>query len=468
MAQFSSFYNAPLVRVFCLVTAAAGDVLYNTAASYSLTLLLTDQNGLTDTATVVINIIETNDPATWVGAFTAAGAAIPGNPPVLRVSEAAAVGTVFGSVMAVDPNRGVKWGSRIYKIVQSADTAFFSIDASTGSLLVSAPGAAFWDQPTFSFTVTVQDAVQPADLPETPIVVPFNVSVQLIQVNTVTVSGFALPSGTPALLGLNASALPFSLLYAGYPISAAVDALVSTRGVSSLLVFGTGFGRTAARLAREGVPLTPAGIAAATSVTAALGAWPAPAASWAATTCAVVVPNTVLSCVVPPGVGANLTWSLAVQGWPAMSSRAISYMPPTVTSVARQGGGALSTTGSDWVAVSGDNFGVGSTAPLLSYAPNSTAIRLLYNNTNCTVTVAHTQLLCTTLAGVGFDLRFSVSVAGQATAPGLFAPSPPVQYLPPTIAAVTAPLLNTAGGLDEIVINGEDLCGGMCLCYVSP
>ena len=438
-------------------SAAAGDVQFNTAASYSLTLQLTDMNGLSDTAAVTIAIIETNDPASWVGTYTTGGAAAPTTTaygpatPVLSVSEAASVGTVFGRVLASDPNRGAVWGARIYSLIPSADTRFFGINSTSGELLVAAPGAAFWDQPNFFFVVTVQDAD-----PVAPLVVPYNVSVQLVQVNTVSVSGFAVPAGTLATAGLNASAAVTSPLYASY-VTPAVDALLTTRGLPNLVVFGAGFGRTAARLSREGVALTPAGIAAATSVSATIGAWTVAPASWAPVACVVVVPNTVLSCAVPAGVGANLSIAVNVAGWPALSSRAVSYMPPSITSAARVGGGALLTEGTDSVVLTGDNFGPAGTQPLVSYAVNATTLPLLYApSATCVVSTAHSALVCPTVPGVGKGLLFSVSVAGQPSAPGIFSPSPQVQYQAPTITAVTAPLLQTAGGESGVIrLTGE-------------
>lgn len=110
--------------------------------------------------------------------------------------------------------------------------------------------------------------MQDAD-PISPLVVPYNVSVALLQVNTVAVARFAVPQSTAATVALNASDAAASPLYAAY-VPSYVDVLMTTRGIPSLLVYGSGFGRTAARLAREGVALTPAGIAAATPITAML------------------------------------------------------------------------------------------------------------------------------------------------------------------------------------------------------
>jgi hypothetical protein len=368
--------------------------------------------------------------------------------PTVNVSESASVGTVFARVLATDPNRGLVWGARIYSIVQSWDSRFFSINASSGELRIGAPSAAFWDQPSFFIVVAVQDAD-----PIAPIIVTFNVSVQLIQVNTVVVSRFAAAPGTPASVALNASDAALSPVYASY-VPTGIDVLLTTRGYSQLLVFGSGFGRTAARLVREGTALTPSAIAAATVVTASLGSLDAPLASRVAVACVVVVPGTMLSCALPPGVGANLTLAVWIEGWPAMSSTAVSYMPPSITTVVRVGSGSLVTEGTDMLSVTGDNFGPSGTAGLLSYAQNATKRPLLYAPPACTLTVAHSEFVCPTLPGVGNGLVFSLSVAGQPNAPGIFSPSPPVQYVNPVISAVTAPLLRTSGGEAVIMLNG--------------
>lgn len=431
-------------------------MLYNSAANYSLTLRVTDGAGLFDTAAVLVSIVDTNDAAAWVGTYLPSGAAAPttaayGPPtPQLSVSEAAPVGTVFGRVLATDANRGAVWGARIYALVASADARFFAINATSGELRVGAAGAAFWDQPAFFLVVTVQDAD-----PVAPLVVPYNVSVQLVQVNTVAVTGYAVPNSTSTLAALNASGAAASLLYSG-AVTPTLDVLVTTRGFASLLVLGGGFGRTAARLAREGVALTPAGIAAATPITASLGAWNQPPAAWAPVACAVTVPNSVLTCALPPGTAANLSLAISVAGWPAASPRTISYMPPSITAAASVSGLPLLTEGSDSVTLQGDNFGPVGTAPLVSYAPNASALPLLYAPpTPCAVTVAHTTMVCPTLPGVGSGLVFSVAVAGQAAVPGVFRPSPPVRYRTPAITAVAAPVLQTAGGeAAAIELNG--------------
>jgi hypothetical protein len=65
---------------------------------------VTDLYGLSDTASVTVNINEINVAADWTGLFNAAGFRVTS----LNVSEAAAVGTIIGSVSASDENQ-VSW-----------------------------------------------------------------------------------------------------------------------------------------------------------------------------------------------------------------------------------------------------------------------------------------------------------------------------------------------------------------------
>lgn len=173
--------------------------------------------------------------------------------------------------------RQPSWGVKVYSLDPVGDYALFNISNATGAITPAAP--LVWnDQPTYALTVRCSDASTTG--PSLSATMAF--SIALIQVNTVSVTGFGLPNGTPATSGFAVAGSAYNATLAGN------DILVNPQGFVSVLLFGTGFGSTAARLAREGKTL------ASTIVTATLGAT---GGELVASSCAVTVANTVIQCL---------------------------------------------------------------------------------------------------------------------------------------------------------------------------
>ena len=216
---------------------------------------------------------------------------------------------------------------------------------------------------------------------------------------------------------------------------------------------------------------------------------------YAATNCDFVtgLSNNV-TCTTAAGVGAIHRWKVTVGYGGTLTSTGgtagtttfgvspgsafTSYAPPTVTSVS--GDKDLDTKGAQTVTITGTNFGPMTTQRYDDTWPDATAAKVtkdpapvegLYSvsagglaATNCKVTVAGAtgQIQCDTIAGVGKDLQWKVSVgdAQVGVQTGAFGPASSM-YTPPSIT--TAEFKSTTGsttlrteGDEYLQITGED------------
>ncbi len=129
------------------LTVANGAVLdFESLPSYSLTVQVTDQGGLSDSATVTVDLQDVveliNQPPQI-------------NNQTFQVAENAANGTVVGNVDATDPDPG---DSLTFAITSGNLGGAFAINSNTGQLTI-ANGVSldFETQPTYSLTVEVTD-----------------------------------------------------------------------------------------------------------------------------------------------------------------------------------------------------------------------------------------------------------------------------------------------------------------------
>src|SRR5262249_34875615 len=128
--------------------------------------------------------------------------------------------------------------------------------------------------------------------------------------------------------------------------------------------------------------------------------------------CTVTQANVTMSCVAAAGAGTGFTWTVSpTSGTSASFAATTSYQLPVVFSVVAVGisNGQFSTGGGGGFVVHGDYFG-GSIGGVQSVAYGP------YTATGCTMTTAHTELLCNTVAGVGRDYAVQVRVGGQTSA----------------------------------------------------
>ncbi|MBC8876496.1 MAG: cadherin domain-containing protein [Planctomycetes bacterium] len=142
---------------------------FETTSAYNLTVEVQDAGGLTDTASVTINLNDVNEtPTAGDATFT--------------LDENSANGTTAGTVAASDPDMGDTLG---YSIAGGNTSGAFVIDNATGEITVANTAALdFETTPTFTLTVEVQDA---GGLTDTA-----SVTIDLNDVNEVPTAGDAI------------------------------------------------------------------------------------------------------------------------------------------------------------------------------------------------------------------------------------------------------------------------------------
>lgn len=151
------------------------------------------------------------------------------------------------------------------------------------------------------------------------------------------------------------------------------------------------------------------------------------------------VSSEVVTCVAGPGYGDHLVFVITVGGQASLPfASTVSYAAPEITEVVSP---LLSTEGSEQVRIKGANFGpVGSVEA--SYGP--------YQARGCSILIAHLEIVCWTVAGVGRDLKWIVSRGGLSEASGGTS-----SYAPPSIYTVSSVQSATTGG-DTITVTGSN------------
>jgi hypothetical protein len=405
--------------VTAAVTMAVGgswaDLKYSVKKLYTFQVKGTDSLGASDDATVQINVVDVNDPAVFQNLVDARGAALaaPSTATTAYVLESLAPGATVAFARFVDPDVTPAWRTCNYGLTGSA---LFAINGS-GCITVAAP-LAWLDQSSFALTVSCTDSS------DTPLTGSALITIQLNQTNRATVLGFA---STP----LGAASSPANSAFApAASQSPANDVSFATTG-STIVIQASNVGYSAARVAAGTLQLAIAGtFGPVTGAEFALGSCTMAGA-------AAGVSNGVqnVTCSVPPGAGSNFKVILSAGGKFSSppSARLFSFVPPSITSVA--GSTTMPTAGGSVLTVTGSGFG-----PLSMPGGSSVYARLNYGlpglegaylTGNCIVITTQTVLQCTTVAGVGGGLSFSLNVgvvpgassAGAAPAPAAPAPA---------------------------------------------
>ena len=160
------------------------------------------------------------------------------------------------------------------------------------------------------------------------------------------------------------------------------------------------------------------------------------AGTLAATSCSIVSASTV-QCTTAAGTGTGFTWSLSFDGYVVNGGGSSVYSQSTVTAVS--GGSALPLAGGSIVTLTGTNFG-----------PLGTTISAVYGSytaTTCFVSVAHTTVQCTSVAGSGSAAGYRWTVTTNGLAGVLSTSSVMVRYAVPVVSGqLGGDMLNTAGG----------------------
>ena len=160
---------------------------------------------------------------------------------------------------------------------------------------------------------------------------------------------------------------------------------------------------------------------------------------YVATDCRVVVSHQEIHCNTVPGVGSQLRWSVAV-GNLSSDTPTTSYAIPLIYNLTGPGATDAQTEGNQEVFLGGDNFGTVAESLVDSvtyYSDNNPS--LVLTATNCTVVTDHVRVRCLTSPGYGYDLRWLISIGGQACPRSTVVTA----YGPPVVTSVV--LLQTNG-----------------------
>ncbi len=434
-----SYFSVHAVTGNLTLAPGVPDLQFNAMPSYTVTVSVRDAGALSDTAAVVVSISDVNDVAVFDGVYDAANVTRLAENTAI-VSQDAPMSTVFGVVRFVDPDRRLAWGSKRYSLVGDAKARFFGVQPD-GTLFVAAPGADWNDQSSFRVTVLCTDAD-----PLSPLTGNFTITIALNQTNRVRVNGFSVAPSAPMGSGV---AVPGSAYAASH--GGSHDVLFASTG-SVVLLNGTGFGYSAARIVRDGLQLS------STTVTARYGPT---GTEYTAADCAVTLAGLQVTCTVAIGIGRDHLWTLTVaagRAWSATSTRRTGYMPPLLSAVTRTGGTPSDATTQtmrtdavgESITLDGANLGPfntgGSRTPVrLSYGQLDSmgGFVVPYTTALCLMVMEHAQVRCDALPGIGANLVFVVTVGGQASAP--FSASS-VRYATPEVTGVVGPVLTTRGG----------------------
>jgi hypothetical protein len=167
--------------------------------------------------------------------------------------------------------------------------------------------------------------------------------------------------------------------------------------------------------------------------------------------CEVISFGSRVRCVSPQGVGSNLLLSISVDGIvsPPLANRTLSYAPPSITNlhvISGAGDDGVPTTGGAVVVLEGRNFGPSSLERLslgtVTYSSLALSLALgkvvEFATHSCAITRSHTQITCGMATGVGKNLHWDFSIAGQA------ATTPTTSYRAPLVEAMG--ILSADGG----------------------
>lgn len=427
------------------LTAAAVVPAFNTQPSFTAVVTATDKNGLTDTATIVVHVVDVNEPAVFSGLYNSANSALLPSSTAI-INETAVAGTVVGYVRFTDADVNPRWATKSYGLslaqgtgLNSNNVPLFAVDSVSGAVTVAGP--LDWnDQASFTITATCTDS----DVTSAPLTATASFTVNLVQQNRVVITSFdpAISSAAPGSYAY-ATDQAFSSSYA-----ATNDVLFSTAG-STVLITGTGFGYTPDRMTRESKSQLP--------VTATFGLT---GVEFTAASCQVLAGgNTRVQCDVPVGVGRDLVWKVTVNGqWTSASStRATSYFPPAISSITTAGNAPLTTTpssagSSQTITVTGNYFGpllrLGSPSAYpyvyLAYGPFGKEAATYVSACTPSTLTPQTTLTCLSIPGFGGNLSFAVYVG--LSNPLLAQPQSGVSYPAPGGWAMPVALWQTSKG----------------------
>ena len=206
-------------------------------------------------------------------------------------------------------------------------------------------------------------------------------------------------------------------IVASYSGAGAANAM--TQGAQLVRISGTDFG--------------PAG----TSIDRATYGSDVNGSTFTAFNCSLVVPHTTIDCLTVVGAGAGLSWYVVVDGQRSVSP-STNYGRPEVYNFTGAGAMDANTDGGDEVVINGNFFSVDAFLQSVTYGPSGTE----FVAAGCHLSVNHSAVTCTTVPGVGPQLKWLVTVGGQMNVMAEATTS----YAPPRITATSSLRDTTAGG----------------------
>jgi len=463
LGAFNSWFT--LNPSTAVVTVNNGAILdYETGPLYTLYVRVNDTGtNLQDTATVNIKLVDVNDAAVFVGLGDSSNTTLSVN--YLSVNENATVGTIVGYVRFWDGDYTPLWGSKTYFLSYSTFnddlTGFaytlFDIDPNTGAVYIKTAALDWNDQDTWHIVVSVIDSD-----PYNPIIVNTTVTVKIIQCNTVSVTSISAPTVEFTLNNV------LQVSTSSYATSHTSNDILCVSTGCTLYLIGTGFGKTARRLAVEGLSTNP------TTITATYG----PRGIEYPALCTVFSANTMLECTIPPNVGRDHVFTITVNGkWTKLSIAKFGFIPPSILAVYRTGydpsNPSLQTMRTDavneYITIKGKNMGPLAVSYASSVLVDAIVVRMRYGPTGneyvsplCNWKVAHEEISCQAVPGIGRDHTWFITVGFQTSAPFI---DNTLRYTSPAITNVgtagiflnsnNVRVLDTRGN-EPIIINGTN------------
>ncbi|GBG32619.1 Protocadherin Fat 4 [Hondaea fermentalgiana] len=166
--------------------------------------------------------------------------------------------------------------------------------------------------------------------------------------------------------------------------------------------------------------------------------------------CEIEAANEIVRCETVEGAGNELTWTVYVDG---QQSRAetTSYGDPEISGISLS---TLSVDGQEVVTLSGLNFGPSGRQEYLEDVTYGPVENPAAYSPDCDI-VSHTSLQCTTEAGFGQDMSWTVTIKGQASS----ASSATTSYTPLLLGDVSFSSTATQGGyLMYLDVDGLPVC----------
>jgi hypothetical protein len=192
-----------------------------------------------------------------------------------------------------------------------------------------------------------------------------------------------------------------------------------------------------------------------------------PAAPYVCTYIAARSSDTSISCVVPTGVGNQMTIRVEVGNAVAPQNLGYRYTVPVITSVTLEDPkttipDSLETEGGQILKITGSNFGPGKTEqqkPFVTFGGTDGRLQTFLDCTHDTVD-PHSIIRCKTLPSQGADLRIVVTIGGQSSVvtSGIAANFLGISYKRAAISSVYGPGVTSAStrGGQIIYIEGDN------------